>query len=130
MKPINESNFILYAAANYTNMQCYDTDEFYDDLKRFKYIKRLFSRYQEKGELKERLILNHLITLYNVFDPSATTRMLFYRVEERHWYILKTFLLFLNYMPNVVYAIGEENRNIKTEFLAVDLKIAKVLREL
>lgn len=130
MKPINESNFILYAAANYVNMQYYDTDEFYDDLKRFKYLKRLFSRYREKNDLKERLILNHLITLYNVFEPTAATRMLFYRVEERHWYILKTFLLFLNYMPNVVYSIGEENRNIKSEFLAVDLKIAKILREL
>ena len=67
MTPLNDSNFTLYAAANYTNT-CYDTEEFYDDIKRFKYLKRLFSRYQDNDDLKERLILNHLITLYNVFN--------------------------------------------------------------
>ena len=97
MTPLNESNFLLYAAANYTNT-LYDTEEFYDDLNRFKYLKRLFSRYQEKGELKERLILNHIITLYNVFHHTAATRMLFYKIDERHYSILKTFLIFLQYL--------------------------------
>ena len=67
MQKLDESNFILYAAAHYDNPQCYDTDEFYDDLKRFKYLKRLFNRYKETGELKERLILNHLI-VYIMFS--------------------------------------------------------------
>ena len=65
MQQLDDSNFMLYAAANYDNPQLYDTDEFYDDLKRFKYLKRLFNRYKETGELKERLILNHLIVIYN-----------------------------------------------------------------
>lgn len=129
MKPLNESNFILYAAANYRNV-CYDTEEFYDDLKRFKYLKRLFSRYEERDELKERLILNHLITLYNVFHHEAATRMLFFRIDEEQWYILKTFLLFLNYMPEVIFAIEQENRHVRSDMIKVDLKIAGILRNI
>ena len=70
MQQLDDSNFMLYAAANYDNPQCYDTDEFYDDLKRFKYLKRLLNRYKETGELKERLILNHLTVIYNVFGST------------------------------------------------------------
>jgi hypothetical protein len=127
---LTESNFILYAAANYQNAQCYDIEEFYDDLNKFTYLKKLFSRFKEKGELKERLILNHIITLYNVFEPQANTRMLFFKIEEQHWYMLKTFLLFLNYMPDVVCHICEENRIIYNADLPVDLRIVKALREL
>lgn len=130
MKVLNDSNFMLYAAANYDNVQCYEVDEFYDDLKRFKYLKKLFSRYKEKGELKERLILNHLITLYNVFEPQANTKMLFYKIDKQHWHMLKTFLLFLNYMPDVVYHIDEKNTNIINGDVPIDLHIVKVLREL
>lgn len=129
MTPLTESNFLLYAAANYTNTM-YDTEEFYDDLKRFKYLKRLFSRYLEKGELKERLILNHVITLYNVFHHEAATRMLFYKIDEEHWGLLKTFLLFLQHMPNIIYDIHHEGCHIKSEMISVDLKIAEVLRNL
>ena len=129
MTPLTEQNFLLYAAANYTNT-CYDTEEFYDDLKRFKYLKRLFSRYQEKGELKERLILNHIITLYNVFNAQAVTRMLFYITEERHYRILKTFLLFLQYMPDIIQNLEFENNHIRSDSIAVDLKIAEVLRNI
>ena len=130
MKVLNESNFMLYAAANYNNVQCYDIQEFYDDLKKFKYLKKLFSRYKEKNELKERLILNHLITLYNVFEPQANTRMLFYKIDKQHWHILKTFLLFLNYMPDVVYHVTGENKNIISADIPIDLLVVKVLREL
>ena len=129
MTPLNESNFLLYAAANYTNT-VYDIEEFYDDLKRFKYLKRLFSRYTEKGEIKERLILNHIITLYNVFNHDATTRMLFYKIEEDHWALLKTFLLFLQNMPYIIYDIEFEGCHIKSEMIPVDLKIAEVLRNI
>tara|TARA_R100001509_G_scaffold57627_1_gene31747 strand:- start:299 stop:688 length:390 start_codon:yes stop_codon:yes gene_type:complete len=129
MTPLNESNFLLYAAANYVNT-VYDTEEFYDDLKRFKYLKRLFSRYIEKGELKERLILNHIITLYNVFQHEAATRMLFYKIDEEHWNILKTFLLFLQYMPIRVENIHYDGCHIKSDMVSVDLKIAEVLRNI
>jgi len=129
MTPLTEQNFLIYAAANYTNT-CYDTEEFFDDLKRFKYLKRLFSRYQERGELKERLILNHIITLYNVFKPDAATRMLFYRIDERHWRILKTFLLFLQYMPDLVQDLEYEGNHVRSEFISVDLDIAAILRKI
>lgn len=129
MTVLNESNFILYAAANYINT-VYDTEEFYDDLKTFKYLKRLFSRYIEKDELKERLILNHLITLYNVFNHEAATRMLFYKIDEKHWTILKTFLLFLSYMPTRVHNIQFENNHIDSNMILVDLKIAEKLRNI
>lgn len=127
MNALNDSNFILYGAANYINV-CYDTEEFYDDLKRLKYLKRLFSRYLEKGELKERLILNHLITLYNVFNHDAITRMLFFKIEKKHWPILKTFLLFLSHMPDLVYSIETENNHIKSADITIDINIVNILR--
>jgi hypothetical protein len=129
MQVLSDSNFLLYAAANYTSV-CYDTDEFYDDLKRFKYLKRLFSRYLEKRDLKERLILNHLITIYNVFDTEAATRMLFFKTDEKQWPVLKTFLLFLSKMPKVMYSIRTENNHILSDDIDVDIVIAKILREL
>ena len=129
MKTLNESNFLLYAAAHYENVHCYDTEEFYEDLNRFKYLKRLFSRHYMRDDLKERLILNHLITLYNVFEFRANTRMLFFKTEEKHWPILKTFLIFLNYLPPVVYAIDEFG-DIHTDLIAVDGQVAERLREI
>lgn len=97
---IDDTNFVLYAARHYDNPQCHDVSEFYDDLKRFKYLKRLFSKYQDTGELKERLILNHLTILYNVFG-SATTKMLFYKLDGYLEY-LKPFIVLLGYMPDRV----------------------------
>ena len=120
---------MLYAAANYTNT-VYDTEEFYDDLNRFKYLKRLFSRYQEKGELKERLILNHIITLYNVFNAEAVTRMLFYKTEERHYSVLKTLLLFLQYMPERVMSLEWEGNHIRNDMIPIDQNLALVLRKI
>jgi hypothetical protein len=128
MKTLTESNFLLYAAANYNN-QCYDTEEFYDDLKRFKYLKRLFSRYKYRQELKERLILNHLITLYNVFNYEAATRMLFFRISEDNWPILKTFLIYMMRMPENVEQIGTRS-SIESSDIGVDLNVANILREL
>ena len=77
MDKLDESNFLLYAAKHYDNPQCFDTIEFYEDLKRFKYIKRLFNRYIEDGDLKERLVLNHIVILFNLFGVKAAIRMLF-----------------------------------------------------
>ena len=130
MIKLDDTNFLLYAAANYDNREYYDTHEFYEDLNTFKYLKRLFSRYAEKGELRERLIVNHLITLYNVFEVTAVTRMLFFRIDEQHWPYLKTFLLFLNYMPHRVEKIGITGRTIVSDMIPVDLNIASALRKL
>ena len=129
MQKLDDSNFILYAAANYDNPQCYDTDEFYDDLKRFKYLKRLFNRYKETGELKERLILNHLIVIYNVFGPNPATRLLFFKLEG-YYDLLKPFLMLMNQMPEIVYGIGPENKNIKSVDLSMDSSIIKTLRKI
>ena len=129
MQKLDDSNFILYAAANYDNPQCYDTDEFYDDLKRFKYLKRLFNRYKETGELKERLILNHLIVIYNVFGPTPATRLLFFKLDG-YYDLLKPFLMLMNQMPDIVYGIGPENKDINSVDLGMDNGIIKSLRKI
>jgi hypothetical protein len=98
---LNEANFLLYAMHHYDNTQCYSLAEFEDDLKKFLYLKKLISRYKNNGDLKERLILNHIIVLYNLFG-DATTKMLFYKVDESCWDILVTFLVYLNKMPETV----------------------------
>lgn len=93
---------MLYAARHYTNEQCHDIDEFQEDVSRYRYIKKLLCRYYTKGQLRERLILNHLIVTFNVFVPHANIDMLFYRIDEKYWPALKTFLLFLNFLPDVI----------------------------
>jgi hypothetical protein len=125
---LDETNFLLYAAKHYDNPQCFDTLEFYEDLSRFKYIKRLFNRYEESGELKERLILNHLIILYNVFGP-ATTRMLFFKLNG-HLHLLKPFIILLGFMPDKVYGVGIENKTITSSDIPMDEKIVKLLRNI
>jgi len=102
---LDETNFLLYAAKYYDNPQCFDTQEFLEDLNRFRYIKRLLKRYKETGELKERLILNHIIIIYNVFGVLPATRMLFFKMTNMHSE-LKPFLEFLTYMPSRVENIG------------------------
>lgn len=125
---IDETNFLLFAAKHYDNPQCYDTVEFYDDLKRFKYLKRLFGKYIETGELKERLIINHIIVLYNVFGQEAT-RMLFFRLREYHEY-LKPFIVMLGYMPDKIVGIGLENKTYYSSDIHMDDYIVEVLRKI
>jgi len=96
---LNEKNFLLFAMQHYENPQCVEVEEFNDDLRKIKYIKRLFNQYHIEGTLKERLILNHLIVFYNVFPVKVATRILFLKLEEHFWPILKTFLVYLHYMP-------------------------------
>ena len=105
---LNDDNFLMYAMREYNNVQCTDTEEFYDDLKKIKYIKRLFNIYTNTGQLKERLILNHLIVFYNVFSVQAGTRILFYKIEKDFWPLLKTFLIFLDRMPEKIGSIRGE----------------------
>ena len=101
MDVLTEDNFLLYAAQNYDNPQCSSTEEFYDDLKKFKYIKRLFNKYSDSGELKERLILNHIVVLINVFGPIPAVNLMFFRLEEYLPY-LKPFLILLDMLPESV----------------------------
>ena len=102
--------------------------EFENDIKRTKYLKRLFRRYKVTKSLKERLILNHIILLNNVFGPEVTARILFYRIDERDYDILKTFLCYLNIMPKMIYGIN--GKNINGYDIPLDLNVAEVLKNL
>jgi hypothetical protein len=124
---LNEENFMMYAVKAYEAPNCI-MSEFEGDLKRTKYLKRLFRRYKVTKTLKERLILNHIILLYNVFGAEATTRILFYRIDEKDYDVLKTFLVYLNLLPKIVRGI--RGKNIITSDIAIDLQIAETLRNI
>ena len=96
---LTPENINMFAMKHYDNPSCVDEAEFLDDLKRFKYLKRLFRKYDTSGELKVRLIVNHIIVLSNVFGVDATTTLLFFKIESNHWSLLKTFLVYLHFMP-------------------------------
>jgi len=95
---LNVDNYILFAIKNYSNPHCHTREDFDEDIKRFKYLKRLFKRYLKGEQIRYHLVLNHLIILYNVFNDAATP-LLFYHMEQQYWGILKTFLLYLNKYP-------------------------------
>tara|TARA_Y100000991_G_C21793542_1_gene272326 strand:- start:115 stop:507 length:393 start_codon:yes stop_codon:yes gene_type:complete len=95
---LNEENFLLFAIKNYENPQAVTKEDFDKDLNHFKYIKRLLKRYQNGGELKTHLLLNHFIILYNIFGDAATP-MLFFKIESDLWSVMKTFVIFLNRLP-------------------------------
>ena len=95
---LNEDNFLLFAIKNYENPQAVTKEDFDKDLNHFKYIKRLLKRYRNTGQLKTHLLINHFIVLYNLFGEAATP-MLFYKIERDLWDVMKTFIIFLNRMP-------------------------------
>lgn len=115
---LTEDNFLLYAMHYYDNIQCHSIEEFEEDLRRFLYLKKLFSRYKNNGELRERLILNHIIVLYNIFG-EATTDMLFFKLEKEYESSLATFLVYLNRLP-------EE----KLGDIPIDIEVATALRKI
>lgn len=121
---LNDDTFIIFAMKAYVRPTCI-MSEFEEDMKRIKYVKRLIRRYRITGELKERLILNHLIILSNVFGVESSVRMLFYRLDREDFDILKTFLLFLNFMPKTV--IGIKGTNIHSGDISIDVFVAKKL---
>ncbi len=125
---MNEKNFLLYAMKHYDNPQCVEVEEFTDDLRKIKYIKRLFNQYAMDGTLKERLLLNHIIVFYNVFPVRAATRILFYKIEEKFWPMLKTFLVYLHFMPeDKIESIN--GKEILVSDLLMDQGIIDSLRE-
>jgi len=125
---LDDSNFFLYAAHHYSN-PCVDEQEFMDDLNRIKNIRRLFGRYEKHGELKERLIINHLMVLYNVFDHKAMTRMLAFRLYDQ-LHILKPFLMLLNYWPERIDNIGADCLTIRSNEIVMDMRVVEVLRKI
>ena len=118
MYNLTEENFTLFEMKHYDNPHCRGVNEFNDDLKKFKYLKRLFRKYRAGGGLKERLILNHIIVIYNLFGVDAATNMLFFKIDKKYWPQLKSFLMYLNVMPP---------DNLMVE---VDLEVLQSLREI
>jgi len=128
MIQLTEDNFIFYAMKAYENTSCQDMVEFREDVSRVKYIKRLLNRYIKTGVLKERLLLNHLIVFYNTFSQPEATRMLFFKSDTSSYSALKTFLVFIDRMPERID--GVLDLEILNSDIPVDLKIANVLRKI
>lgn len=124
---LTSENILLYAMKIYDRPNCI-MSEFKDDLKRFNYLKRLFRRYRKFNELRERLVLNHLVVLYNVFGAEASTRLLFFKMSKDDYSALKTYLLFLSCMPDIVKGI--KGNDIVSSEIPVDMKIAEALRKI
>jgi hypothetical protein len=124
---LNDNNFMLYAAKVYDKPNAV-MSEFEEDINRILYIKRLLTKYDTSGVLKERLILNHLVILYNVFGVEAATRILFFKLDEEDYKILKPFLMFLNFLPKIVYGI--KGKNIITNDIKLDTGAIECLRNL
>lgn len=127
MIDLRKDTVLLYAIKAY-DKPTYVKSEFAEDMKHFNYVRRLFSRYRKDGDLRERLILNHIVILYNIFGVPAATRLLFYYTRPEDHGILKTFLLFLNYMPERVEGIN--GNTILSSDLTLDQTIIDVLRKI
>lgn len=125
---LTEDNFILYCAKHYDGRHCSSTEEFYEDLKRIGYIRKLITRYIISGDLKERLILNHIIILNNVFGPTVTCRILYFKLEEYMKYI-KPFLVLLNILPETIQNIKKINC-INMDYIDMDQGIIEALRKI
>jgi hypothetical protein len=115
---LNNQNMMFYMATNYQDRQSEGSEEFYEDINRIKYIKRLISKYQETGELKSRVLMNHLLVLVNVFGPFPCTRILMYKIDQKHHEIIATFLDELN-------ALSPEMKSLTS----IDVKVRDIIRE-
>lgn len=124
---LTEDNFLLYAIKAFDSPSCV-MSEFEEEMNRIQYIKRLFTKYYNGSELKDRLIINHLMVLYNVFGVEAATRILFYKLEEKDYSVLKTFLVFLNFMPGRVRGI--RGKDIIASDISLDVGTVRCLRKI
>jgi len=122
-EPLSDDNFLLFSIKMYDNPACKGMNEFYEDLNRIKYIKRLFNKYDTKKVLKERLLLNHILILNNVFGVEGCARILFFKIEPKYYSYLKTFLLFLQILPKKIPEIILDN-------IPVDHRIMAVLKQI
>ena len=120
---LNDDNYMMFAMRVYNNPQCKNISEFQEDMNRIKYLKRLFRKYKSSGQLRERLILNHIIIFYNVFDIIPATRLLFSRIEKDLHPYLKTFIVFLKNLPQTIPEADLLN-------IPLDRRIINKLREI
>ena len=109
---ITSENVMMFAIKHYDNPQCEGEKEFYDDMKKFKYIKRLLRKYDDSGVLKERLLLNHIIVLNNLFGPEACVTLLLFKIQKEYWDTLKSFLLYLNIIREDELQEVKENKDV------------------
>ena len=109
---LDQNNFLLFAAKHYYKPNVIDAEKFYEDLKRFMYLQRLLKRYKKTGEMPERLILNHVIIIFNVFDIKPSLKMLEYQIDSKYWPALKPFLIFLKHIRNDQYTNIEMDKVI------------------
>lgn len=124
---LTDDNFLLYCASKYDKVKYASTEDFIEDLNRIKYIKKLVTRYIENGDLRERLILNHIIILNNCFGPDVLCRILYLKLKPQMKYI-KPFLILLNILPEILYNINEET-SIDTNLIEMDVYIVDKLRK-
>jgi len=122
---LTNDNIMIYAVKAYDKPNCI-MSEFKEDMKRFNYLKRLFKRYRKVGELREQLVLNHLVVICNVFGPEVATRLLFFKMSKDDYSALKTYLLFLSCMPERVKGI--KGQDLISSEIPVDMTIADILR--
>jgi len=124
IEKIDDSNFLIFAMKFYDNNQCFSLQEFEEDLNRFLHVKKLLNRYLIKGELKDRLIINHLIILFNLFG-IATVDFLFHKLDKQYWNVLVTFLVYLDRMPDEIPSMA-----LKLTDFQLDQVVIQRLREL
>lgn len=127
-EPLNKDNFILYCAQHYDSRYSASTEDFHDDLNRIKYIKKLLTRYEQNGTLKERLILNHIIILNNVFGPEVTPRILYHKLKDQ-FHLVKPFLDLINILPEFLFNIDNQEV-IKLSDIRMDATIVEELKKL
>ena len=125
---LDNNNIDHFCIKSYDNPQCTSLEDYHNDMRRFKYIKRLLNQYSNNNVIKIRLLLNHIIMVYNIFSNDSATRILFYKIEEKHWSILKTVLIFLNRMPKSIKGIN--NQDIVSTDIKLDEHIVTMLREI
>ena len=128
MFDLNSENIHSFSENSYRNPQCICAEDFHEDMNRVKYVKRLLNKYKKGEELKTRLILNHIICFYNVFDKYSATRIWFFKIDREYWSVLKTFLEYLSLKPVVVHGVNGEN--IFSENLETDENVLKDLENL
>ena len=125
---LTSDNIDLYCVKHYDNPQCLSFDDYHNDMRRFKYIKMLLNQYRNNNILKIRLLLNHIIMVYNLFDQEAATRILFFKTPPEDWDILKTLLVFLNRLPRSIEGIN--NSTINTLEIKNNQAIVNMLKDI
>ena len=126
---VSDENFMLYAARHYDNPSCATEAEFLSNLNRIKFILKMFKRYEKDGVINERLLLNHIILLYNVFAPDAATKMLVFRLSN-YLHMLKPFLILLNYWPEKIENVGAIGMHVVGSDIPLDDVIVDLLRKI